>query len=389
MKYNKTNYPNIFWYETTKGKRYHIRRGYYLNGKKKEANKSGLKSIVEARAALAEIERQIAENEFDTNKNLTCDQYWEIYCENRINTGRWSPDTIYVKELNYQRHFRERYGKMKLVDVDRWDYSNFISEYLKIYSRHTVKQLHGLFNAMFNDALRNKFIKDNPIDGIYIGESTIAKKNKKLHLSDFKKVDETARNLFDDYEYTIFRMTYFGYRQSEVNGIKLGSLKKRPDGRYEVYADDSRTLKKPEGNQGMKTKSSERTTVLDLLTSDYLDKAIKQTHAIAKKYGRILGPSDYLFVVDYYHARKSSLGKPIPVNRIKRLFEKVRQACGIHVTPHMMRHFFATQGVIAGVPIEHMAAALGHSTSYMTEKYTHIQNEVSESVTDSFMKAIK
>ena len=80
MKYNKTNYPNIFWYETAKGKRYHIRRGYYLNGKKKEANKSGLKTIAEARSALAEIERQIAENEFDYDKNLTCDQYWERYC---------------------------------------------------------------------------------------------------------------------------------------------------------------------------------------------------------------------------------------------------------------------------------------------------------------------
>lgn len=35
MKYNKTKYPNIFWYVTLKGKRYYIRRGYYLNGEKK------------------------------------------------------------------------------------------------------------------------------------------------------------------------------------------------------------------------------------------------------------------------------------------------------------------------------------------------------------------
>ncbi|HEK9316002.1 TPA: site-specific integrase [Streptococcus equi subsp. equi] len=60
----------------------------------------------------------------------------------------------------------------------------------------------------------------------------------------------------------------------------------------------------------------------------------------------------------------------------------------MHVTPHMMRHFFATQGQIAGVPIEHMAAALGHSTSYMTSKYTHIKEEVAGSVTDRFMSAL-
>lgn len=55
----------------------------------------------------------------------------------------------------------------------------------------------------------------------------------------------------------------------------------------------------------------------------------------------------------------------------------------------MMRHFFATQGQIAGVSIEHMAAALGHSTSYMTQQYTHIKDEVAGEVTDSFLRAIK
>lgn len=43
---------------------------------------------------------------------------------------------------------------------------------------------------------------------------------------------------------------------------------------------------------------------------------------------------------------------------------------------------------IAGVPIEHMAVALGHSTAYMTQKYTHIQDEVANEVTDSFLRAI-
>lgn len=36
MKYNKTKYPNIYTYETKKGKRYYVRRNFKLNGKKKE-----------------------------------------------------------------------------------------------------------------------------------------------------------------------------------------------------------------------------------------------------------------------------------------------------------------------------------------------------------------
>ncbi|HEK9911726.1 TPA: Arm DNA-binding domain-containing protein, partial [Streptococcus equi subsp. equi] len=81
MKYNKTKYPNIFTYDTKKGKRYYVRRGYYLKGKKKEATKSNLKTLQEARAALTEIEQKIENNDFAYNKNLTVDQYWNMYVD--------------------------------------------------------------------------------------------------------------------------------------------------------------------------------------------------------------------------------------------------------------------------------------------------------------------
>lgn len=388
MKYNKTNYPNIFWYETTKGKRYHIRRGYYLKGKKKEASKSGLKTIAEARSALAEIERQIENNDFDVNKNLTCDQYWEIYCENRIKTGRWGPDTEYVKNNVYNYRFSPRYGKTKLKDVRRSEYEEYINSLLTDLRKHSVVQLHGIFNAMMNHAKNSKIISDNPIDKIDIGISAKSPRNKRLPLEQFKIWDKTAREICDDYQYAIIRVTYYGLRRSEDAGIQLGRLTKREDGRYLLELKESRTERRPNGG-AMKTEKSRRYCLYDLETSQYIDKAITQSHQIAKKHGRILGPDDFLFLADYKWGHSDLRGKPIRISYINNLFTKVSQACGIHVTPHMMRHFFTTQGQIAKVPIEHMAAALGHSTSYMTQKYTHIQDEVAESVSDSFMRAIK
>lgn len=388
MKYNPTKYPNIFTYETRKGKRYYIRRSYKLNGKKKEATKSNLKTIQEARSALAEIELKIENNEFDTNKNITTDLYWELYSTHKIETGQWAPDTIVNKEGIYSLHFKKKYGDQKLSRIDRLEYSNYISSFLKTHSRDSVKLMHNIFNAMMNDALKNKYIKDNPIDGIYIGESVKKKQNKHISMAEFKLFDKTAREMYDDYEYTIVRIDYFGKRRSEVNGIRLGEMHKREDGRYELHSKSSRTRLRHDGI-GMKTDKSERVTVFDMETSQYIEKAIQTSHAIAKKYGRILGPDDFLFLSDYKGCKKYLRGKPIPPERLNTLFRKVSQEIGINITPHMMRHFFATQGQIAGVPIAHMAAALGHSTSYMTQKYTHIKDEVSESVTEGFMKAIK
>ncbi|HFU4488693.1 TPA: tyrosine-type recombinase/integrase [Streptococcus suis] len=387
MKYNKTKYPNIFWYETAKGKRYHIRRGYYLNGKKKEANKSGLKTIAEARAALAEIERQIAENEFDVNKNLTCDQYWEIYCENRLKTGKWAPDTEFNKNSIYKTHFQEHYGHIKLKNVKRSEYELYINSKLKDLAKQTVIQVHSVFNAMMNHAYNNKLLDRNLIDKIDIGQSSKKPKVKRRSLDEFKKWDSTAREILDDYQYAIVRVTYYGLRKSEDAGIQLGLLSKRPDKRYLLELRESRTALRDGGR--MKTDESSRYCLFDLETSHYIDKAIATSHEIAKKYGRILGPDDYLFLVDYKWAKRSMLGRPIRPSYIYELFGKVNKVSGLHFSPHIMRHFFSTQGQAAGVPIEHMAAALGHSTTYMTQKYTHISDEVAESVSDSFMRAIK
>lgn len=386
-KYNKTNYPNIFWYETAKGKRYHIRRGYKIDGKKKEATKSNLKSIPEARKALAEIEQKIDNNDFDYNKNLTVNQYWDIYSELQVKRGIWAPDTEYGKQSIYKNHFKDWLGNVKMKDIDRLRYEMEMNDKLLAHPKNTVVQWHGIFNAMFNHALNNKFIDTNPIDKIFIGKSSVAPKNKQTSLKNFKIWDKAARDLLDDYQYLAIRFTYLGTRKSEDYGIKLGGLIKQPNGRYLILLDDSRTRLRPNGG-GMKTDGSKRYLMADEETSRLIDIVIPQSHAIAKKYGRILGPNDYLLVVDYKGASGVNKGKPWPVSRIEELFRKVSNKCGIHITPHMMRHFFATQGQIAGVPVEHMAAALGHSTSYMTQKYTHIQEEVSQSVTDKVMEII-
>ncbi|SUN53730.1 phage integrase [Streptococcus dysgalactiae] len=145
MKYNKTKYPNIFWYVTLKGKRYYIRRGYYLNGEKKEATESGIKTIQEARLLLAEIERKIENNEFAYNKNLTVDEYWDIYVNNRLKAGAWSPDTYEERIKNFNNHISPKFGKKKMNAISRIDYENYINELLDTHARSTVKHLHNIF----------------------------------------------------------------------------------------------------------------------------------------------------------------------------------------------------------------------------------------------------
>lgn len=163
MKYNKTKYSNIYTYETKKGKRYYVRRNFKLNGKKKEANASGLKTLAEARHALAEIENKIANNEYDSKKNMTVNDYWEIYSENCIKTGRWAPDTVVCKMNIYNRNFAKKYGNMKLKDIDRLEYEKYMTGLLKRLTRSSVRQINSVFEAMLNDAVVNGYLDKNLI----------------------------------------------------------------------------------------------------------------------------------------------------------------------------------------------------------------------------------
>ncbi len=386
MKYNKTKYPNIYTYETKKGKRYYVRRNFKLNGKKKEATASNLKTLAEARHALAEIENKIASGDYDQKKNITVNDYWQIYSENRIKTGRWAPDTAYIKDINFKRHFASLFGKKRLKDVNRLEYENYINGLLDDYARMTVIQNNAIFEAMMNDAVVNGYLDRNPILKIFIGDSPIKPKDKRLSLEEFQSWDACAKKTLRKYDYAMVRISYFGVRRSEIMGIKFSSLK-LVNGRFRIHLDESRTYRRPNGS-GMKTKQSERYVVVDEETTELLKYAIKKSKKIAKEAGRILNKDDFLFLDSGSNIRKN-IGKPIAYVRIANLFRNVSEVNGKHVTPHMMRHFFATQGQIAGVPVEHMAAALGHSTSYMTQKYTHIKDEVASEVTDSFLRAIK
>ena len=386
MKRNKTKYPNIFTYETKKGKRYYVRRKFKLHGKQTEASASGLKTLAEAKQSLAEIENKIANGDYDPRKNMTVDDYWQIYSENRIKTGRWAPDTIANKKMHYKHYFQERFAKMKLKGIKRVDYEEHISQLLKRYARMSVVQASGSFEAMINDAVVNGYLDKNPVSNIYVGESEHKPKKKRLSLEDFKKWDECARKTLSSYDYTMVRLTYFGLRKSEVLGVKFSSLSLE-NRRFRIFLDESRTSKRPEGGR-MKTKTSERYVIVDEETTTLLQTAIKTSKEIAKASGHILAKDDFLFL-DTGNRRRHNTGKPVAYSHITVLFRNVSKESEVHATPHMMRHFFATQGQIAGVPVEHMAVALGHSTSYMTQQYTHIKDEVASEVTDSFLRAIK
>ena len=71
---------------------------------------------------------------------------------------------------------------------------------------------------------------------------------------------------------------------------------------------------------------------------------------------------------------------------IQRIINKYTRLAGItkHVSPHTMRHSFATDLLMNGADIRSVQAMLGHSSITTTQVYTHVTDQHLHEVHDKF-----
>jgi len=88
--------------------------------------------------------------------------------------------------------------------------------------------------------------------------------------------------------------------------------------------------------------------------------------------------SDYLFI-SYGHTKadcglRLAVSDPITPRSVQRMIHKYTLEAGItkHVTPHVLRHSFATDLLMSGADLRSVQSLLGHSSVTTTQIYTHV-----------------
>lgn len=85
-----------------------------------------------------------------------------------------------------------------------------------------------------------------------------------------------------------------------------------------------------------------------------------------KEYSEEISKSGFLFV--------NQKGRPFSDQSVRRMLNHYSELASIdqHITPHMLRHTFATSLLEADVNIRYIQSMLGHSSIHTTEIYTHV-----------------
>lgn len=77
--------------------------------------------------------------------------------------------------------------------------------------------------------------------------------------------------------------------------------------------------------------------------------------------------------------------KPIDADNVARLFRKIRRELGLgeSLTPHSLRHGFATRLFEQDMPADTIAILMGHDSVKTTKRYLHLTEAVREQVKEA------
>lgn len=273
------------------------------------------------------------------------------------NEKRYPETTI----SSYERDLDNYYGYIELKKID---YKNItkdeIRDYLKYlddlnYSKNTVSRILSTLRHFYTYLVTNKITKVNQF-------KLIRNPKKEKKLPNFLQGDELQK-IFD----TINIETPLGMRNRLIvellyaSGLRVSELTELKMNDIDVSNKEIRVTGKGD---------KERIVYFGDYAKKYLELYLKEGRKELLNNKR----SDYLLI--------NNLGDNLSTRGVQMVIDDIVKEASLkhNISPHALRHTFATDLLNNGADLKSVQELLGHSSLSTTQIYTHITNERLRSV---------
>jgi site-specific recombinase XerD len=260
----------------------------------------------------------------------------------RINGKKES--TIKSDKNRIHKHINPNIGKYRVVTITQENIENF----MHLLSPGSAKRIMGLTGAIFAYAIKRKLRPDNLVRGIETPKDR--RKLRRLSETEYPQLWHALENK-DNEATDIFRLlAVSGWRSSEARCLKWSELDL--DRRVATLTD---------------TKAGLSVRPLCVAAMEIIKRQ----------------PEKSPYVFDYQRGK--------PIGRLTQCWAKL--GMDKTVTPHTLRHSFASLAADMGLADHTIAALLGHSRQTITSRYMHLADraliEAADMVANETLKLMR
>lgn len=372
-KKNKTKHPNIFSYTTKKGiKKYRV----IITTNGIPIDKSGFLNINDAKAFLLNINNEIEnkiKKEFNKQLNITFENYYTIYESKMLELGKWTYSTQRQKEalLNTVRPY---FNNIYLSDITKEHCQYFVNQLVnRGYRKTSVNNLKNFVGTILNQAIKDELIENNKMKLVNIPVIKKTKIDKYISKEEYHTIKQYIFQNYSIQIKTFFLLCSFGLRRGEALAIKENKITFYDDNTVKIIIDDTTTPYNRDGVGYTKTKTN-RFIIGNEELSNLLKECINSTKII------------YSNNKKYYSTNSNIIAnqnaETYSTQSIHTLFLKISKIINIKITPHKLRHYFATQGQLTGLNPRLISDFLGHKNISMTDNYSHQTEDGTRLITE-------
>lgn len=275
----------------------------------------------------------------------------------------YSDNTIesYIRDIRY---FLEYTGK-ELIDITKKDIDNYVLHLLPTHSVNSVNRIIASIKSFYKYLTLFKGF-------INVSEDVESLKKKKT-LPKYLSIEEVDKLLdfplqtpFDYRNKTILELLYCsGLRASELINLDICNI-------------DTNNMIVNVYGKG----SKERIVPLSKIAVNYLSMYINRYRQLL--FVKTQKPTDALFLNNH--------GKRMTRQGLYKMIGETARKQGIdkEITPHVLRHSFATHMIECGADIRSVQELLGHENIITTEVYTHLANNfIKDNYNEYFNRSTK